>query len=702
MARSVSSLSRLSLVYKIRLVFISLVCFATFVIFRTYIRQESALVFLDTYNTLLISTSYDYDLDQPSNHKNNSTARTTVTNSNHTDNALFFQLRSSSSSSAISKRKNTYSASYVEDNNISTTTKLVPEAEAVGIKGEISSDSFGTIKEQNNNNNNGTTNNGFGISSSSPPSSTSSSMSISMLPQQQEKQQDVLVSLPDDSNTAIVLVAMGFSSDSNTTSNNWLVERCVRSIRTGGRFHGYIVVITDREGYKKYSTTLPQISSYSTNNNNNHKVIVLESKMKDRIPKMKNGKTIRHLQKRTRMLYKRYKTLILQYMTYAAAALGSNRSTGITDTTTTTTNTEEQHASAIEHVLYLDVDNVVARPLSTFFEDYYTSITNQLFLEDNSYAAAAAAIHTTSNTIMMNNNSIRKRPEEETSFFSFWKDPHVRHKGIHLWQSGQIMLSTKYSNYCLGLWRQEMDDKKHVMDQALLLNVYIRQIKLQQQQYNSSNITTTERHNNPHPHRRCLFFELPNNRTSDIAANNRNSGVGVEVVAVGGGSNDDDDVSENNNNSDDTVVDQKEQYKSKKHFELLSRDITSIANVNDYPTIVHLTKARLDRLSRRQHEYFLRRSLHLDDDSNNRTISTTRNEKQNGGKSDGAVRILSKTKKNQDALSIHNDDNDIDYGNDSNYTIENNGGIIWNNKTISWNEIIHSFDDDVGRKKKTG
>ena len=68
------------------------------------------------------------------------------------------------------------------------------------------------------------------------------------------------ITRPTDNNTAIILVAMG------KVSNTWLTERCVRSIRVGGQFKGTILVLTDKEGYVKYSETL-----HSMDNSNGRK-----------------------------------------------------------------------------------------------------------------------------------------------------------------------------------------------------------------------------------------------------------------------------------------------------------------------------------------------------------------------------------------------------------------------------------------------
>ena len=143
------------------------------------------------------------------------------------------------------------------------------------------------------------------------------------------------------------------------------------------------------------------------------------------------------------------------------------------------------------------------------------------------------------------------------SFFSFWKDPNLKHKsGEHLWQSGQIMFSKELSVKCLDAWRNEMDNKKHVMDQLLLFNVY------------EQNFTD----------HRCLFFELP-----------QGAGAGANNSKV------------------------QKQQQQRQHFQIISKRITDGTNRSQYPTIVHNTKVSVRRVKRSQYTQFLRNSLFLED-----------------------------------------------------------------------------------------
>ena len=246
------------------------------------------------------------------------------------------------------------------------------------------------------------------------------------------------ISRPNDTNTAIILIAMG----SKVVNDTWLTERCVRSIRMGGQYNGYIIIITDKEGYNKYTETL---LGGNTNNNNNNKVIIMETKTEDISPKNENGSNIRYYKKRTHMLYKRYKTLALKYLEYAFEFDNdNNKNNNNSSSSTSSTN------KIIEHVLYLDVDNIVARPLSIFFNDYYNSINIQLIEAKKRIITTTTTTTTTTtqqqqqqqsnseNSVNSPSNSSSKNAKlratanantNDFSFFSFWKDPHVKHKG---------------------------------------------------------------------------------------------------------------------------------------------------------------------------------------------------------------------------------------------------------------------------------
>ncbi|VEU36653.1 unnamed protein product [Pseudo-nitzschia multistriata] len=411
---------------------------------------------------------------------------------------------------------------------------------------------------------------------------------------------------PTENNTAVVLVAMG------KVSENWMVERCVRSIRVGGKFGGTIVVITDGDGYARYSETLlgntvaAANASTATNRIGRHidskqrQIIVMENREEDRTPKTKDGTDVKHYKKRVNMYYKRYKTLVLKYIEQAFEYAYTHDKT--------------DHSNRVlpKHALYLDVDNIVTRPLSGFFEDYYDSVRLQLV---NSIQQQGA-INTSSKNTFDNETTETVESSGEFSFWSFWRDPHIRTKKAteHLWQSGQIMLSTEHSSQCLDAWRYEMDHTPHNMDQAVLFQMYAK---------NSTN-------------KFCRFFELP-------------SGGSKEQESDGSDSNP-----------------SKNSKPKNRHFQLLSLELAGGIHRSDYPTIVHVTRSRLERFDKKSHFRFLENSLYL---NGNASSENEPNPRQSTG-------------------------TDIDpHTIDSGMTLKGNG--------VTWKKIIDSFVEvDLRQKRK--
>jgi hypothetical protein len=207
---------------------------------------------------------------------------------------------------------------------------------------------------------------------------------------------------PNDDNTALAIVAMDSATD------GYIAERCIRSIRARGEFKGYVMLFTDKAGYKKYKYTLSW----------DPKTIVILGRPEDLTPRKDDGTQIKY--RRNNMVYKRFKTLALQYLDL------------------------DVRFDRTRYVLYLDVDSIVANKLSHFFDDYYKK------MEDD-YQAAKRILKT-----------------DDFSFFSFWKDPGAKYQ---LWQGGQIMHDRQHSGRCNDAWRDQMDNVWRGMDQPLLMNV---------------------------------------------------------------------------------------------------------------------------------------------------------------------------------------------------------------------------------------
>lgn len=262
--------------------------------------------------------------------------------------------------------------------------------------------------------------------------------------QQEHQEQNVLVwnttrefVRPDNDNTAIVIIAMGGASKS------WIAERCIWSIRHGGNFTGPILLLTDGEGYGRYHNRSLLIQS----SGDDSRTFIIQGRPNDFDPVTDGGQKIKYLNQA--MIYKRFKTLTWTYLELAAD------SSGVLD------------SFNIRYILYLDVDNIVTKPLSRFFDDYYSKVKEdyQIVLQ---------------NLTEDDNDPHLPYP---FSFVSMWRDPG----DFQFWQSGQIMLDRQHSLGCEDAWRNEMDtNQTHGMDQPLLMNVV-----------------------NNFPTYRCRVFELP-------------------------------------------------------------------------------------------------------------------------------------------------------------------------------------------------
>jgi hypothetical protein len=226
--------------------------------------------------------------------------------------------------------------------------------------------------------------------------------------QQQQQPPLELYGKPTNDNTLITLIAMGLKDDM------YLTERCVRSIRARGNFTGYIMIFTDDKGYTKYNHTL-----YWDN-----KIVLMKGNSEDKHPKKpEDGSRIKY-SKHT-MKYKRYKTLSTKYLQY-----------------------DPRLSTTVQYILYLDIDNVVANPLSTFFNDYQRKINQE---------------YATANVEGLSGHSL----------ISFWVDPVLvrRTQELPTLQGGQFMVERYHGQKCLDAWRNEMDTVRSDFDQTLLMRV---------------------------------------------------------------------------------------------------------------------------------------------------------------------------------------------------------------------------------------
>jgi hypothetical protein len=219
-------------------------------------------------------------------------------------------------------------------------------------------------------------------------------------------------------NTVVTLISTGYAH------KTFVLERCVRSLRTSGHFAGPILVLTDQNGVKRYRSTLLR---------HDPNIILVTPKDRDMTPRSSssssstknggnrngngNGEVIRYAQ--TRMIYKRFKTLLPEYL--------------------------DDHPSLLRHryILYMDIDNVVADKIEHLLESFETAWENITSISKSSSSSSSS------------------------SFVAQFQDP-----GQHdpVWHTGVILMDRYRSRHCLRLWRHTMDTRPDIpLDQQLWL-----------------------------------------------------------------------------------------------------------------------------------------------------------------------------------------------------------------------------------------
>jgi hypothetical protein len=229
-----------------------------------------------------------------------------------------------------------------------------------------------------------------------------------------------IMSRPTQQNVVVAMVSMG-------PRRSWLVHRAVRSIRASGQFDGYIMVLTDKGGSEYFTNTLPA---------NDTKLIVMHGNDYDlnfRHPPLNNTDTGRPY-KNVEMVYKRFKTLLLQYV-------------------------DEQPIlnAQMEYIFYIDIDNVVLQNLQEFLNDYYDEFPQK-------YAALLEA-----ETQRIAKDFPKTTAQPHLSFVSYWKENGT---GMGVWQSGQTMYHRRYSRGCVDRWRYQFESNNNYgaqYDQPLLV-----------------------------------------------------------------------------------------------------------------------------------------------------------------------------------------------------------------------------------------
>jgi hypothetical protein len=295
----------------------------------------------------------------------------------------------------------------------------------------------------------------------------------------------MLLEPPNHNNTIISMISMGRGPDT------FLVERCIRSIRKSGGFTGYIMVYTDPKGWTRYQQTLLSWDP---------KVILMLGREEDLEPTTSiNGTTTKKIPYREKkMAFKRFKTLLIDYLAYDPR---------VSD------NDDDDNKSIIQHILYLDIDNVIANTLDPFFAEYYTLLQGTAAAYDAASSIQRETKDTSDDDDDSNTTSLHHHPPPPTSSSSFvylYSD-----YGKPVWHTGMMMYHRHYAVGCLEAWRRAIDTKwKQVSDQKLLLKVF-------RQSNNNNNVTNNNNNHNCKPMRLpgghftfAKHGDLKNNNTS--------------------------------------------------------------------------------------------------------------------------------------------------------------------------------------------
>jgi hypothetical protein len=238
--------------------------------------------------------------------------------------------------------------------------------------------------------------------------------------------------------TAIITISFG-----KNATRTQLVERWVWSLRGNGDWQGNIFVLTDDATH--YETV------FSSNSSSDKKVHVLKAKEEDLYPVDPNTQP-RLVWAKEAMRRKRFKTLVLEYLE---------------DYFYTSQHTDHNNdIQPQQHVLYMDMEIVVARPISGLLLDYQDQMIRRDigFLETNGNGMGSQTVNDTTTTTTANiaNNA----------FMSMFTDcPTCARRNTN---SGVMMLHTQNSKPCLKLWRRLFDDRSTwaVYDQRHLRDLH--------------------------------------------------------------------------------------------------------------------------------------------------------------------------------------------------------------------------------------
>jgi hypothetical protein len=159
--------------------------------------------------------------------------------------------------------------------------------------------------------------------------------------------------------------------------------------------------------------------------------------------------------KKKTMIYKRFKTYVLEYISEHDVL---NRQ--------------------MEYCLYMDIDNVIFRSIQRLLNDYYFQFVSnyqRIIEKDSDRFQLHSHRHgkdDANNDIEMTKTGTTTikydHPKPRLHFVSMWKDI----LNDTLWQTGQILYHRHYSQGCMEIWRDQIDSEDNYgvdIEQPLLV-----------------------------------------------------------------------------------------------------------------------------------------------------------------------------------------------------------------------------------------
>lgn len=215
--------------------------------------------------------------------------------------------------------------------------------------------------------------------------------------------------------TIVVTIAMG-----NATQTR-LVERLVSSLQTNGGWRlGTMAILTDRP--ERYERLVDPTSN----------IFIMRAKPEDVFPRVQKTKdegaksTLLEF-KREGMRFKRFKTLLLSYMDGFV----------------------QQQPPQYQYVIYMDVDVVVARPLTTLLQDFQEEM-----VQKGVFASVTSSQPRDLESDEFNNATSRKSTNSSSTealpFMAMFTDCATCAR--HNTNSGVIILHRERSRPCLQEW----------------------------------------------------------------------------------------------------------------------------------------------------------------------------------------------------------------------------------------------------------